>query len=84
MFFVYLLYEFVLVLNKSCDTKRNGAEQEVNRRMIDMLGASSVFVPQSYRIVMYMKCALLSSSLNPEEVIRAYLTVVCMFIQHLL
>lgn len=55
MFFVCLSYELVLVLNKSCDAKLNGREQNINKRMTDMLGASSVFVPQSYRIVMYVK-----------------------------
>ena len=84
MFFVCLSYELVLVLNKSCDAKLNGREQNINKRMTDMLGASSVFVPQSYRIVMYVKWALLYFSSNPEEVIRAYSTVACIFTKHLL
>ena len=56
---------YVLRVPISCDAKLNGREQNINKRMTDMLGASSVFVPQSYRIVIS----------NPEEVIRAYSTV---------
>lgn len=84
MFFVCLSYELVLILNKGYGTTLNERDQEINKRMADMLGASSIFVPQSYRIVMYMKWALLYFSSNPEEVIRAYSIVVCIFIKHLL